>query len=116
MRGLWLDSPEATCVHPGWHTIRGYADIQKSWAAIFINQGPIRIWPSDEHVAFRDDLAVVACLENIDVSATTTGRIVRAKAVNTFRETRRGWKMLHHHAESLPKQEVWPSNERLAKN
>jgi len=116
MRGLWLQSPEATCLHPGRQEIKGYAYIQQSWAVIFANQGPIRIWPSHEEVTLRSDLAWVTCIENIDASATTANKIVCVRARNAFRHTAAGWKMLHHLAEAMPGHETQLANQRLAYN
>ena len=116
MRRLWLDAPQASCIHPGWHTITGYEKIQQSWAAIFINQGPLRVWPSDEEISFEADLIWVACIENIDVSATAAGRIMQAQARNAFQKTEAGWKIVHHQATTLPGHGSRTTNQRLANN
>ncbi|MBI3243815.1 MAG: nuclear transport factor 2 family protein [Chloroflexi bacterium] len=116
MRRLWLDAPHVTCVHPGWRTLTGYEAIQQSWEAIFINQGPVRVWPSDEVISFEDDLVWVTCIENIDMSATDTGRIMQAQARNAFQKTESGWKLAHHEASASPGHGLPAANQRLARN
>jgi SnoaL-like domain len=116
MRNIWLKSEEASCVHPGWNKVLGYENIQHTWAAIFVNQGPVHIWSSEETVSFEDDLAWVACIENVDASATTSGAIITVRARNAFYHLRSGWRLLHHEAEPIPEQDFLPANQRLALN
>ncbi len=116
MRSIWLRSEAATCIHPGWHKIVGYKNIQQIWAAVFTNQGPIHIWPSDEEVKLEAEVAWVTCIENIDASASAAHKIVCVRARNAFRETRGGWKMLYHRAEATPGRERSPSKLRWGIN
>ena len=34
MQRVWLASPDAVCVHPGWPPLRGWPDIRESWRGI----------------------------------------------------------------------------------
>lgn len=116
MQGVWVESQQATCLHPGWNVITGYKAIQQSWAAIFVNQGPTRIWCSDETITCESGLAWVSCLEHIDATATATGAILTVQARNAFYETPSGWKLMHHLAEPIPDQSLHPAHQRLALN
>jgi hypothetical protein len=116
MRGLWVKSNEATCVHPGWNKIVGYDNIQHSWSTIFVSQGPVHIWPSDENVRIQDQVAWVVCLENIDASATAANKILCVRARNGFLETLDGWKIIHHLAEASLGTEIQPTHQRLSLN
>jgi hypothetical protein len=116
MRAQWAKSAEATCAHPGWHVLTGYQSIQQSWAAVFVNQGPIRIWPSQEEVSVEGDMLWVACLENIDASNSSISQIISVRARNAFCQTERGWRILHHLAEALPGLKTQITNQRLATN
>ncbi|MBM4424686.1 MAG: nuclear transport factor 2 family protein [Chloroflexi bacterium] len=116
MRSVWARADEATCIHPGGHKITGHRNIQQSWAMIFANQGPMRVWPSGARVKFEGDLAWVICVENVDASATEIGKIICVRARNGFCDTADGWKMLHHIAEPMPGREFQPTNHRLATN
>lgn len=116
MQGLWLKSSQATCLHPGWNLINGYDAIQQSWAAIFVNQGPVHIWCTDTSVSFESGLAWVSCLEHVDATATPTGAVLTTQARNAFYETPSGWRMMHHLAEPVPEQNLHPAHQRLALN
>lgn len=116
MRRQWIHSESATCNHPGWHTLTGFETIQQSWAVIFVNQGPLHVWPTEAEVTFEGDLAWVNCVENIDATNTEANKIVCMRARNAFLPTSDGWKMLHHTAEPLPGHEFQAVNQRLAPN
>lgn len=116
MRGIWFVSPDVTCIHPGWEAITGYERIQQSWASIFGNQGPLHVWPGEETVRLESGQAWVTCIENIDLTATEAGCIVQARAVNGFKATPAGWKLIQHRAESIPGAVSPARNARLARN
>ncbi len=116
MRGIWLASPEVTCIHPGWEALIGYEPVQKSWSSIFGVQGPLHLWPGEETVRFEFGQAWVTCIENIDVSATEAGGIVQARALNAFTSTPTGWKLTQHQAEPTAGVVSPARNARLARN
>jgi len=116
MRAIWVKSDEAICLHPGWHKLIGYRSIQQSWAVVFVNQGPMHVWPTHEVVSEADGLLWVTCVENIDASNTVANKIICVQARNAFCETDFGWKLLHHLAEAIPDQDFQPTNQRLAAN
>jgi ketosteroid isomerase-like protein len=102
MQRLWVDSPEAVCVHPGWPALHGWDTIRASWQDIFANQGPLRVWPSDVQVRPYGQTAEVNCLENIDMSQVRGTGILQTRASNVFRLIDGAWKLLEHHALPLP--------------
>jgi ketosteroid isomerase-like protein len=102
MERLWLPSPDAVCVHPGWPALHGWDAIRDSWRQIFDNQGPLRIWPSDVQVRLYGQTAEINCLENIDMARVSGTGVLQTRATNVFRLVERAWKMLEHHALSLP--------------
>jgi ketosteroid isomerase-like protein len=108
MQRLWLDTPEAVCVHPGWPPLHGWDDIRVSWQQIFENQGPLRVWPSDIQVRLYGQTAEINCLENIDMSQVRGTGILRTRATNVFRLVDGAWKMLEHHALPMPDGDVQP--------
>ena len=103
MSGLWLQSDEASCVHPGWPMLEGWEAIRESWQAIFKNQGPLRIWPEAVAVHLAGGVAWVTCIENIDASRELTDLLIQARATNIFHRVDGRWKMVHHHASPLPR-------------
>ncbi|MPZ12963.1 MAG: hypothetical protein GEU73_00795 [Chloroflexi bacterium] len=98
MTRVWLQGPEATCVHPAWPLIEGWDAIYASWSRIFEHQPHMRAWPSDVEVTVDGQAAVVTCMENLDSSAGFVASMTQARARNAFRLTDGEWKMLHHHA------------------
>jgi ketosteroid isomerase-like protein len=108
MERLWLDSPDAVCVHPGWPALHGWPAIRQSWQQIFENQGPLHVWPSDVELRLYGQTAEVNCLENIDMSQVQGTGILRTRATNVFRLVEAGWKILEHHALPMPAGSVKP--------
>lgn len=98
MERLWVDSPEAVCVHPGAAPLQGWDAIRESWKSILANQGPLRVWASEAQVRLFGQTAEVMCFENIDSGRLPGAGIVQARARNIFRRVGQAWKMLEHHA------------------
>ncbi len=115
MERLWLASPDAVCVHPGWPPLHGWDSIRDSWQQIFQNQGPLHVWPSDVRVRLYGQTAEVNCLENIDMAQVRGTGILQTRATNVFRLVEQAWKMLEHHALSMPSGNVQPP-ERFSSN
>jgi uncharacterized protein (TIGR02246 family) len=103
MAALWVDGDEmdASCVHPGWPTVRGRAQVLRSWAVIFANTPYIQFVLTDVTTEVTGDLAVVTCTENIltSVPGAEEGEIGggRVVATNVFRRTDDGWRVWVHH-------------------
>ena len=101
MSELWLDDPEALCVHPGALPVRGTGPINRSWALIMANTPYIQFFLPDVEVSVRGDIASVTCTENVLTAgevadAAFTG--ARAVATNVFCRTPEGWRLWIHHA------------------
>lgn len=102
MKDVWLEVPSATCLHPGWHLLKGYGPIIQSWDNIFQSGGNQDIKLSDVEVTASQDLAWVSCRENL-FSITASGvQLSGIHATNVFRLTNGAWKMLLHHASTIP--------------
>jgi ketosteroid isomerase-like protein len=108
MQRLWLDSPEAVCVHPGWPALHGWDAIRASWHQIFENQGPLRVWPTQIQVRLVGHTAEITCLENIDMSQVRGTGLIQTRATNVYRLVPAGWKLLEHHALPMPSGGVKP--------
>jgi len=101
MSELWLDDPEALCVHPGALPVRGTGAIRRSWALIMANTPYIQFFLTDVEVSVRGEVASVTCTENVLTAgevadAAFTG--ARAVATNVFFRTTEGWRLWIHHA------------------
>lgn len=102
MERLWLPSPAAICVHPGWPALHGWDVIHASWRQIFENQGPLHVWPTGVELRLYGQTAEVNCLENIDMRQVRGRTVLQNRATNIFRLADTGWRLLEHHALLVP--------------
>jgi ketosteroid isomerase-like protein len=102
MERVWLPSPAAICVHPGWPPIHGWDRIHDSWRQIFENQGPLHIWPTEVELRLYGQTAEVNCLENIDMRQVRGSAVLQNRATNVFRLAESAWRLLEHHAVPVP--------------
>jgi SnoaL-like domain len=70
MDKLWKHDGNVVCIHPGWDLFNGWLAIRKSWTTIFSNTEMIRFIITNTKVRTFDNnrIAVVVCLENIDMN------------------------------------------------
>lgn len=97
MSDVWEHSDRATCVHPGWGRLNGWAAISASFFALFQNGQSLQFILTNERVDVVDDLAWVSCDENI-LSEQVGGTVA---ALNLFARTGDGWRMIVHHGSSI---------------
>lgn len=94
MSQLWEHSDRATCTHPGWPTLRGWARVAASFFTLFQNGQQLQFILTDVHAHADGDVAWVSLDENVlDIEGFSTA------AMNLF--TRRDgddWHMVAHHA------------------
>jgi ketosteroid isomerase-like protein len=113
MRGLWHrggDGP-VVCVHPGWEPLTGFEPILKSWADIFRNAEDMNIRVSHVEARTSGELGWVSCRETLFVIHPNGVHTSRVHASNLFRQVDGEWKMVLHHASSVPPQgEASPEN------
>ena len=102
MLDLWLEDPEALCVHPGAMPIRGTGPINRSWALIMANTPYIQFFLTDVEVSVLEGVASVTCTENVLTGDDSTGLDAfggaKAVATNVFVRTVDGWRLWIHHA------------------
>jgi ketosteroid isomerase-like protein len=90
MEAAWAESPDVTCIHPGWNLLRGRDAVLASWRNILGNPAQPRIVMGGAEVAVRGEIAVVACRELVAGSPLV--------ATNVFVLEDEAWKLLHHHS------------------
>jgi ketosteroid isomerase-like protein len=97
MSDVWDHVGEVSCTHPGWQRLEGWGQVAASFLALFQGPQPIQFILTNEAVQVHDLVACVAVDENIlgdDAGAT-------ASALNIFRRTTEGWKMVVHHSSQV---------------
>lgn len=99
MKTVWLDSTDASCIHPGAGLLQGTDAIMASWAAIFESSQVPQVKHRLIQASTDHDLAVHTVEEN--VSSGSGEHRARILATNVYARGDGGWRMLAHHA-SLP--------------
>jgi ketosteroid isomerase-like protein len=97
MDALWIESADAVCIHPGRIPLAGWAEVHRSWAAIFSAGGNPQIIVTDERVTRRGPVAWVSATENM----LSGGATAVATAINVFEHDGQHWRMVVHHASPI---------------
>ncbi|MGH9489530.1 MAG: nuclear transport factor 2 family protein [Terriglobales bacterium] len=102
MEAVWLSSPAARCVHPGWPPLEGWSDIRESWSRIFAHTHQLEVAIDQVRLQIAGPVAWVTCLE--EVHSLVEGRMDRAQlcATNVFVLAGGEWRLALHHASHLP--------------
>jgi uncharacterized protein (TIGR02246 family) len=110
MDEVWEDDAASICVHPSGDTIIGYDRIRESWLAIFHASTSMSIAASHEHITVAGEVAWVACTETISLITDDGLAAAAAQATNIFRRRGGRWRMVLHHASTIPFTTVdeWP--------
>ena len=98
MTRTWLNDPIAQCIHPGWDVLTGFKPIIESWRRIFETGQDLEIKLSHVEVIVSDDLAWIACQENLFSISTSGVQLSKVHATNLFKQVDGEWKMILHHA------------------
>jgi ketosteroid isomerase-like protein len=98
MEACWLHDDGVRCIHPGWDAMVGWAQVSRSWMAIFANSAYIQFFLTDVEVHVDADTAWVTCAENI-LTQLYGPEVQDAKvlATNVFRRIGGRWQMVLHH-------------------
>jgi ketosteroid isomerase-like protein len=94
MSDVWEHSDRVTCVHPGWHVLRGWGAVAGSWFALFGGPQRLQFILTNEAVAVDGDMAWVTVDENLldgdEVGGTVT-------ALNLYVRAGDRWTLVAHH-------------------
>ncbi len=94
MFGMWVQTEDAVCAHPGRAPLTGWAQISASWEAILTSGGNPQIITSEETVTRRGAVAWVTVTENM----IADGQTGAAAALNIFEHDGERWRIVVHHA------------------
>jgi ketosteroid isomerase-like protein len=99
MEACWLHDDEVRCIHPGWDVMTGWAQVRRSWMAIFANSSYIQFFLTDVRVHVDAGTAWITCAENILSGRASGPEMEDAKvlATNVFRRDGDRWRMVLHH-------------------
>ena len=101
MMAVWAEDEDVVCVHPGGSLLVGYAMIREAWQHVFANGRRLRVRLS-EQTAVTTPFAMVSTL--VEHIATLDDENVSAPvaATNVYVRGALGWRMVAHHASSVP--------------
>ncbi|MFQ5450194.1 MAG: nuclear transport factor 2 family protein [Nitrospinaceae bacterium] len=102
MKAVWHNGPGVACIHPGWEVLKGYDSIIHSWENIFLGPHNLEIKLSDIEVTESGGLVWVGCQENLFSMSLSGVQVSKVHATNLFKRVRQSWKMVLHHASSVP--------------
>ncbi|VAX33244.1 Alternative dihydrofolate reductase 3 [hydrothermal vent metagenome] len=102
MRSVWAQKDSIVCIHPGWEVIRGIDIIIQSWENIFAGSENLEIKLSDIKVTGDGGMVWVSCQENLFAMSMSGVQVSKVHATNLFEKIENHWKMVLHHASSVP--------------
>ena len=98
MQEVWVESPEACCIHPSGQLFRGWESVLSSWASIF--QAAVK--PNIQYTLINRsqhaELAIHLVVERIGSTTAKAHADAMVFATNVYQQTSQGWRMLGHHA------------------
>ena len=93
MEALWATGVPVACIHPGWDALHGRELVIESFRAILNGPSAPGIRCSHAFVQAFGDIALVICREHVE-----GGELV---ATNVFVHEGGAWKLVHHQASPL---------------
>lgn len=88
MEGLWAESVQASCVHPGWPPVRGRDKVMQTWRGILAHPPRPAIRALEAEATVMGDSAFVVCFEAIGgLYLVATNFYVREGSL---------WRIVHH--------------------
>ena len=101
MQSVWAKKDSVVCIHPGWEVLRGFDVIIQSWENIFVGSENLEVKLSDIKVT-EGGLIWVSCQENLFAMSMSGVQVSKVHATNLFEKIEDQWKMVLHHASSVP--------------
>ena len=102
MKSVWAQNDSVACIHPGWEVLQGFDVIIQSWEKIFVGSENLEIKLSEIKVSGDGGMIWVSCQENLFAMSMSGVQVSKVHATNLFEKVRDQWKMVLHHASSVP--------------
>ncbi len=103
MDAVWLHEDWVACVHPGWELLESWEEIRESWQRIFANTRRMKVAVTNLSVRLLGSTAWVNCIEQVTSSFETGFSTAWVQATNIYVEQNGDWRLVHHHASPLPR-------------
>ena len=102
MSDVWDHGPTVACTHPGWATLQGWAAVSSSWFALFQQPSPLQFILTDVQCRVEGTMGWVTVDENL----IGNGPGMTVAALNLYRRTDDGWKLVCHHGSAVAPTQV----------
>jgi SnoaL-like domain len=114
MESIWSHNDNCICIHPGWEMFVGWMAIRESWVTIFANTENIKFTITNSKTRiYQEVIAVITCLENIEMSLN--GRKIKSGVVATnifeYDNNQKKWLINHHHGSPVSNYLIPPKTE-----
>ena len=96
MSDLWGHHADASCTHPGWSTLKGWASISASWATLLANPQRLQFILTNVRAVINGDTGWVTCDENI-LDGPGSSTVAACKVFIRDAAAPHGWRLLLHH-------------------
>lgn len=96
MSDVWVHDERASCTHPGWGALTGWAAVSASWFAIFDQSPPLQVFVTEERVHVAGDVAWVTVDENLLGAGAEDGGTT-VSALKVLCRAGDGWRIVAHH-------------------
>jgi hypothetical protein len=101
MENVWSHDENVICIHPGWEALLGWFAIRESWFQIFQNTDKISIQENTLRSKKYGNLAIIVCLEHIDIIINSENHKSGVLATNVYENHRSRWLLTHHHGSAI---------------
>lgn len=102
MKNVWQEDTTVACIHPGWEVLRGFDSIINSWSNIFMGSENLEIRLTEIEWVISPEVIWVSCQENLFALSLSGVQVSKVHATNLYKCVPGGWKMVLHHASSIP--------------
>ncbi len=100
--GLWVQSPEATTMHPIGSREVGWDDIKASFERVARSSAGGHVEMTERLVRVHGDVAYEVGVELAQFSVAGTPLHVNSRVTNIYYRVDGQWKIVHHHGDKSP--------------
>ncbi len=102
MLDIWGHSPDVSTLHPDGGRVVGWDAVRATWEgfAAVLTDGQVTV--GDLLIQVVGDLAYTVGVEHAEFALAGERLRFEGRVTNVFRREADGWKIVHHHADTVP--------------
>ena len=101
MMAVWAETDDIVCIHPSGPRLMGFEAVRESWVQIFANGSQVRVRTTDVRKYDAQSVAVRSVVEVLSAPGGQ-GTPQSVLATNVYELTDGGWRLVIHHATTVP--------------